>query len=180
MKSVCVFCGANPGVRPVYLEAAARLGAVLAERGLAVVYGGATVGLMGAVADAALAKGGVVHGVIPTFLEAKELAHRGLTTLAVVGSMNERKARMAELSDAFVSLPGGYGTLDELFEMLTWSQLDLHRKPSALLDVDGYFTSLVAFLDRAAAEGLLRREHREMLLVESEPARLVDRLLAYG
>src|SRR4051812_40576013 len=120
MKSVCVFCGGNPGVRPEHRAAAVTLGEELAVRGLALVYGGAHVGLMGAVADAALAKGGVVHGVIPTFLETKEIAHRGLTTLEVVGSMSERKERMAARADAFVALPGGYGTLDELFEMLTW------------------------------------------------------------
>jgi len=176
MKSVCVFCGGNPGGRPSYLSAARRLGEAIAARGLTVVYGGASVGLMGAVADAALARGGAVTGVLPGFMAAREIAHPALTELLWVGSMHERKAEMAARADAFVALPGGFGTLDELFEVLTWSQLGLHHKPCALLDVDGYFTSLVAFLDHAAAEGLLRPEHRAMLFVERDPAVLVERL----
>jgi uncharacterized protein (TIGR00730 family) len=176
MKSVCVFCGGNPGSRPAYLTAARRLGEALAARGITVVYGGASVGLMGAVADAALARGGKVIGVLPEFMIAREVAHPALTELVLVGSMHERKAQMAARADAVVALPGGFGTMDELFEVLTWSQLGLHQKPSALLDVDGYYTSLVAFLDHAAGEGLLRPEHRAMLLVESDPERLVDLL----
>jgi uncharacterized protein (TIGR00730 family) len=180
MKSVCVFCGANPGTRPIYAAMARRLGETLAARGLTLVYGGASTGLMGIVADAALARGGQVIGVLPEFMVAREVAHRGLTELVLVDSMHERKAQMAAHADAFVSLPGGFGTMDELFEMLTWSQLGLHAKPSALLDVDGYYDKLAAFLDHAAAEGLLRREHRAMLLVESDPERLIDRLAAYA
>lgn len=179
VKSVCVFCGGNPGARPSYTEAAKELGAALAAQGLAVVYGGASVGLMGAVADAALAKGGAVHGVLPEFMIAREIAHGRLTELELVKSMHERKARMAERSDAFVALPGGFGTMDELFEVLTWSQLGMHQKPVALLDVDGYYTSLVAFLDHAANEGLLRPEHRAMLFVERDAAALVTRLQSF-
>ncbi len=180
MKSVCVFCGANPGARPSYVEAARRIGAGLAARGLALVYGGAQGGLMGAAADAALSGGGRVHGVLPEFMVKREIAHGGLTELRLVGSMHERKAEMAARADAFVALPGGYGTLDEIFEVLTWSQLGLHHKPCALLDVDGYFAHLVAFLDHATAEGLLRPEHRAMLFVERDPERLLDRLATYA
>lgn len=180
MKSVCVFCGANPGARPSYAAAARHLGEALAARGLAVVYGGASTGLMGAVADAALARGGQVHGVLPEFMIAREIAHRGLTALHIVASMHERKAEMAARADAFVALPGGFGTLEELFEVLTWSQLGLHHKPCALLDVDGYYAPLVTFLDHATAEGLLRPEYRAMLFVEQAPERLVERLLTHA
>jgi uncharacterized protein (TIGR00730 family) len=179
MRSVCVFCGGNPGARPSYQAAAVRLGEALAERGLALVYGGASAGLMGAAAGAALAKGGRVYGVLPDFMTKREIAHRGLTELELVGSMHERKARMGERADAFVAMPGGYGTLDELFEVLTWSQLGLHHKPVALLDVDGYWQSLVAFLDHATREGLLRPEHRAMLFVESDVTKLLNRLASY-
>jgi hypothetical protein len=174
-----VFCGGNPGARPSYAAMARRLGETLAARGLALIYGGASTGLMGVVADAALARGGAVVGVLPEFMVAREIAHPGLTELVLVGSMHERKAEMAARADAFVALPGGFGTLDELFEVLTWSQLGLHHKPSALLDVDGYFASLVAFLDHAAAEGLVRPEYRAMLFLESDPERLVERLSTY-
>jgi hypothetical protein len=180
MKSVCVFCGGNPGARPSYAAAAKQLGEAIAARGLAVVYGGASAGLMGMVADAALARGGEVYGVLPEFMIAREIAHRGLTELVLVGSMHERKAAMAARSDAFVALPGGFGTMDELFEVLTWSQLGLHHKPVALLDVDGYYEPLVAFLDRATSEGLLRPEYRAMLFVERDVAALIDRLATYA
>jgi uncharacterized protein (TIGR00730 family) len=178
MKSVCVFCGSTPGARPAYLAAARRIGEALAARGLRLVYGGSSIGLMGAVADAALARGGEVVGVLPEFMGSREIAHPRLTELVLVGSMHERKAQMAARADAFVALPGGFGTMDELFEVLTWSQLGLHQpqKPSAMLDVDGYYTSLVAFLDHAAAEGFLRPEHRALLLVDRDPDRLIDRL----
>jgi uncharacterized protein (TIGR00730 family) len=179
MHSVCVFCGSNPGARPSYAAAAKRLGEVLAERGLALVYGGSSTGLMGVVADAALAKGGRVFGVLPGFMVTREIAHPALTELVLVGSMHERKAEMARRADAFVALPGGFGTMDELFEVLTWSQLGLHGKPCALLDVDGYYAPLVAFLDHAAREGLLRPEHRAMLFVETDAARLVERLAGW-
>jgi uncharacterized protein (TIGR00730 family) len=180
MKSVCVFCGGNPGARPSYAAAAKKLGDAIAARGLAVVYGGASSGLMGMLADAALARGGEVYGVLPEFMISREVAHRGLTELVLVGSMHERKAAMAARADAFVALPGGFGTMDELFEVLTWSQLGLHHKPCALLDVDGYYEPLVAFLDRATSEGLLRPEYRAMLFVERDVDALLDRLATYA
>jgi uncharacterized protein (TIGR00730 family) len=174
-----VFCGSASGARTSYSATASELGALLAREGIELVYGGAKVGLMGAVADAALAAGGQVFGVLPEGLADRERAHAGLTELRVVGSMHERKATMAERADAFIALPGGFGTLEELFEMVTWAQLGLHRKPCAILDVDGYYSGLVAFLDRASGEGLLRPEHRAMLLVDDDPARLLARLRAY-
>jgi uncharacterized protein (TIGR00730 family) len=180
MKRVCVFCGSSPGANPTYLASARALGSELAQRGLGLVYGGASVGLMGAVADGALSAGGEAVGIIPGALEAKELAHRGLSRLEVVGSMHERKARMAELADGFVALPGGMGTLEELAEILTWAQLGLHRKPCALLDVAGYWKPLVAFLDHAVQERFIRPEHRELLLVGDEPAALVDAMERYA
>ena len=179
MKRVCVFCGSSPGARPGYRAAAEALGAAVARRGLGLVYGGAHVGLMGVVADAALAAGGEVLGVLPRALEAKELAHRGLSALYVVESMHERKALMAELSDAFVALPGGIGTLEETFEAWTWTQLGLHEKPCALLDVDGYYASLQEFLERAVADRFVRPEHRAMLLVENDAERLLDALAGW-
>ena len=179
MPAVAVFCGSSTGHDPRHARDAGTLAGRLAAGGVRIVYGGASVGSMGALADAALAAGGEVVGVIPRHLVGREVAHEGLTRLDVVGSMHERKAEMAARADAFVALPGGYGTLDELFEVLTWSQLGLHHKPCALLDVDGYYTSLVAFLDHAGAEGLLRPEHRAMLFVEQDPERLCDRLSSY-
>jgi hypothetical protein len=163
MKAICVYCGSSIGARPVYARHAAALGTRLAEEGLALVYGGGNVGLMGIVADAALAAGGDVIGVIPEQLVGWEVAHAGLTRLDVVATMHERKARMFDLSDAFVALPGGFGTLDEMFEMLTWRQLGLGDKPCAFLDVDGYFAPLMAMLDRMLQEGFLRAEHRSDL-----------------
>jgi uncharacterized protein (TIGR00730 family) len=176
LKRVAVFTGSNPGSRPEYLEAARALGDTLARRGLTLVYGGARVGLMGALADAALAAGGPVTGVMPEALVAKEVAHAGLSELHVVRSMHERKALMADLADAFVAMPGGWGTLDELFEILTWAQLGLHRKPCAVLNVRGYFDPLLAFLDHSVREGFVRDEHRAMLLVAASAAELLDRL----
>jgi uncharacterized protein (TIGR00730 family) len=176
MRRVCVFCGSSAGGQPAYLDAARALGALLARRGIGVVYGGASIGLMGAVADAALAAGGEVIGVIPEALEAKEIAHQGLTRLDVVGSMHERKARMSDLADAFVALPGGMGTLEELSEILTWAQLGLHRKPCGLLDVAGYWRPLVAFFDHAVQERFLKPQHRALLAVEEEPRALLDAL----
>jgi len=180
MKRICVFCGASPGRDPRHAEGARLLGRTLAERGLGLVYGGGSVGLMGVVADAALAAGGQVIGVIPQVLQIRELAHRGLTELQVVGSMHERKALMAELSDGFVALPGGMGTLDELAEILTWSQLGLHQRPVGLLDVAGYFGPLIEFLDSAVVAGFLRPEHRAALHVETEPAALLERFAAWA
>ena len=174
MERLCVFSGSSPGAHPAYAEASAALGRTLADAGIGVVYGGASVGLMGAVADAALAAGGEVVGVIPQSLVDREIAHPGLSELHIAQSMHERKALMAELSDGFVALPGGTGTLDELFEVYTWTQLGLHAKPLGLLDVRGYWKSLVAFLDHAVAERFLTAEHREMLVVADAPGTLLE------
>ncbi len=179
MKRICVFCGSSPGHDPRYLEAARAMGRTIARRGLGLVYGGGSVGLMGAVADAALASGGEVVGVIPQVLQIRELAHKKLSTLHVVGSMHERKALMAELSDGFVALPGGMGTLEELSEVLTWAQLGLHARPVGLLDVAGYYQPLAEFFDRAVGAGFLRPAHRALLLVGHEPAALLDQLAAW-
>ncbi|HSV73407.1 MAG TPA: TIGR00730 family Rossman fold protein [Chthonomonadales bacterium] len=173
LQSVCVFCGSSVGRHPEYAVAARRLGAVLALRGVRVVYGGGRVGLMGALADAALESGGNVVGVIPEALRTSELAHDRLSDLRVVSSMHERKALMAELSDAFVALPGGYGTLDELFEVVTCAQLGIHRKPIALLDAAGYFEPLAAMLDRAVEEGFLSPEHRALIMCANTPEALL-------
>jgi uncharacterized protein (TIGR00730 family) len=172
--SVCVFCGSSPGAHPDYEAAARDLGGVLARAGERVVYGGASVGLMGALADAALAAGGEVVGVIPQSLVDREIAHRGLSDLQVVGTLHERKARMAELSDAFVALPGGAGTLEELFEIYTWGQLGLHSKPLAIVNVRGYWDGMLAFLDHALQEGFLRPEHRARLTVADGPEAVLD------
>ncbi len=179
MKRICVFCGSSAGARPDYRQTALRLGSALAQRGLGLVYGGASIGLMGAVADAVLDAGGEAIGVIPGALSRKEIAHDRLTRLHVVGSMHERKAKMAELSDAFVALPGGIGTLEEFAEVLTWAQLGIHHKPCGLLDVGGYYRPLIAFFDHAVAERFVRPQHREMVLVEEEPEALLDRLGRY-
>jgi uncharacterized protein (TIGR00730 family) len=176
IRSICVYCGANAGVLPDYADAARRTAALLTENGITIVYGGGSVGLMGILADAALASGGSVIGVIPRHLTAREIAHDRLTELHVVGSMHERKALMMELSDAFIALPGGLGTLEELFEILTWSQLGLHAKPCGLLNVRGYYDPLVALLDRAVDQRFLRPEHRGLLLAESDVGRLLERL----
>jgi len=176
MKRICVFAGSSAGARPEYVAAASELGRVLATRGIGLVYGGARVGLMGAVADAVLAGGGSVIGVIPRALVEKEVAHDGLTELRVVGSMHERKALMAELSDGFVALPGGWGTLEEMFEILTWAQLGLHRKPCGLLNVQGYFDQLLSFLDHTVEQGFVRREYGSLLSVSDAPAPLLDAL----
>jgi uncharacterized protein (TIGR00730 family) len=174
--SVCVFCGSRPGARPEFLEAARALGSELARRGLSLVYGGASIGLMGAVADAVLEGGGRAVGVLPHGLERREIAHRGLSELHVVDSMHARKALMAQLAGAFVALPGGYGTFDELFEILTWAQLGLHAKPVGLLDVGGFFQPLRALAQRAADDGFLAQEQARALLLEPSPAVLLDRL----
>ena len=179
MRRICVYCGSSPGRDPCYAEAARELARALVDRNLGLVYGGAAVGLMGTVADAVLAAGGEVVGVIPHVLEAKEVAHRSLTELHTVGSMHERKALMVELSDGFIALPGGLGTLDELFEVLTWAQLGLHGKPSGLLNVLGYYDGLTRFLEHAVHEQFVRASHREMLLVDTDPGRLLDRFDLY-
>ena len=179
MKRVLVFCGSSPGRLPEYPEAAAELGRLLAARGLETVYGGASVGLMGALADGALAAGGAVIGVIPNRLLEAEVAHTGLTKLHVVETMHERKALMAELSDAVIALPGGTGTLDELFELFTWSQLGLHRKPLGVLDVAGYYEPLLSFLEHAVNERFLRAEHLGALIVSRDAPALLDQLASY-
>ncbi len=173
-----VFCGSSPGGRPEYVEAAAELGGLLAARELELVYGGASVGLMGAVADAVLAGGGKAIGVIPNRLVQAEVAHAGLTDLRIVETMHERKALMADLSDAVIALPGGTGTLDELFELFTWSQLGLHHMPLGVLNVVNYWDPLLAFLEHAVSERFLRAEHLETLIVSREPAALLDELAA--
>jgi hypothetical protein len=179
ISSVCVFCGSSSGAKPVYAEAARALGAALAERGLALVYGGSHLGLMGVIADEVMARGGKVIGVMPRAMVDREIAHLGLTELHIVDTMHERKALMAERSDAVIAMPGGFGTLDELFEMLTWAQLGIHDKWCGLLDVDDYYAHLRAFLDHAVAERFLRAEHRAMLAIESSPAALLDALSSH-
>ncbi len=176
-RSICVFCGSQSGARPEYAEAARTVGRELAARGLELVYGAGDVGLMGILADAALEAGGRVVGVIPNALVAREVAHLGLTELLVVETMHQRKALMADRSDAFLALPGGYGTADELFEILTWAQLGIHHKPVGLLDVAGYFAPLLAWLDLGVREGFLKARHRALLHVGQEPAELIERLL---
>jgi hypothetical protein len=179
MRRVCVFCGSSPGARSEYAAAARALAAALVRRGLGLVYGGAKVGVMGVVADTVLAAGGEVIGVIPNRLMTRELAHPGLSELRVVASMHDRKREMADLADAFVALPGGIGTLEELTEVLSWAQLGLHGKPCGVLDVAGYFERLIAFLDHAVDERFLAPAHRAMLLVASDADALLDRLAAY-
>jgi uncharacterized protein (TIGR00730 family) len=178
LRRVCVYCGSCEGARPAYRSAAEDLARRLAREGIGLVYGGASVGLMGAVADAALAEGGEVIGVMPRSLVDREIAHPGVD-VRVVATMHERKALMADLSDAFVALPGGSGTLDELFESFTWGQLGMHSKPCALLDVDGYWSGLTSFLDHATAEGFLREGHRRMLLHARDPEDLLAAFAAY-
>lgn len=176
LASICVFCGSSPGADPRYRDAAAALGSALAHSGRRLVFGGGRVGLMGAVADAALSAGGDVVGVIPRHLADREVAHLGLTDLRVVNSMHERKALMSDLSDAFIALPGGLGTLEELFEVWTWGQLGLHRKPYGLLNTAGYFDALLAFLAHGVDQRFVKAEHREMLVVETDVMRLIEAL----
>lgn len=177
-RRICVFCGSAFGADPAFRDAAARLGRRVAERGMGLVYGGASVGLMGVVADAALEAGGEVIGVLPRFMETRELGHRRLTELRLVESMHERKAHMTALADGFVTLPGGAGTLEELFEVWTWVQIGLHRKPIGLLEVADYYAPLLAFLDASVAAGFLRPENRRLLHVARDPDALLDQLLA--
>ena len=179
MQHVCVFCGSSPGGRPLYVQAARHLGQTLARRGLTLVYGGARVGTMGQLAQAALDAGGHVIGVIPRALVQMEVAHTGLPDLRVVDSMHERKALMADLSDAFVALPGGLGTIEEFFEVLCWSQLGLHAKPCGLLNVGGYYDRLTAFLDHAVEEQFVRASHHELILVQEDADALLDAFEQY-
>lgn len=176
---ICVYCGSRPGNRPEYVETARLLGGLLVERGIGLVYGGASVGIMGAVADAVLKGGGEVIGVIPHGLVQKEIAHDHLTDLRVVGNMHERKALMAELSDAMVALPGGYGTFEELFETITWSQLGIHRKAIGLLNVGGFYDGLLSLVDHAIAEGFVPPEHRGLIVEATEPEDLLDLVAGY-
>ncbi|MFL5479099.1 MAG: TIGR00730 family Rossman fold protein [Gemmatimonadaceae bacterium] len=179
MHRLAIFCGSNPGARPDYVKAARTFGAMLASRGIGVVYGGSSVGLMSALAESVLDELGDIIGVIPRMLVEREVAHKTLSDLRVVGSMHERKALMAELSDGFVALPGGIGTLEEIFEIWTWAQLGMHDKPCGLLNIAGYFDPLLEFLDRAVEEKFVRDVHRSMLIVESDPESLLARFEAY-
>ena len=178
MRSVCVFCGSNEGASGAYAAATRALARAIAGRGMRLVYGGGSIGLMGVLGEEALAAGGHVIGVTPRRLVEKELVRNSLSELHVVETMQERKSLMAELSDGFIALPGGFGTLDELFEMLTWTQLGYHRKPCALLDVEGYFERLIAFLDHSVEQRFVTAAHRAMLIVERDPDALLDRLAA--
>jgi uncharacterized protein (TIGR00730 family) len=180
LSAIAVYCGSNHGADPAYAQAAAALGRLLAERGIRLVYGGGHVGLMGVLADAALASGGEVFGVITRALQAKEVAHDALTSLTVVDTMHERKAAMADAADAFVMLPGGFGTLDEFFEAVSWTQLGIHDKPCGILDVAGYYAALCALLDEATRQGFVSRVHRELVITESEPSMLLDRLAGWA
>jgi uncharacterized protein (TIGR00730 family) len=180
LRRVCVYTGSSDGARPVYAQAAAELARVLAERGIGITYGGARVGLMGVIADAALAAGGEVIGVLPRALQSREIGHLELTRLEIVETMHQRKARMAELSDAFIALPGGLGTLEEVVEAITWTMLGIHAKPVGLLSIGGYYDLLEAMLDHARDEGFLRPEHRALLLSDGDAATLVERVTQWA
>ena len=179
MKSVAVYCGSSSGNQPIYTQQAQAMGGELARRDLTLVYGGGCVGLMGAIADAVLAEGGRVIGVIPGFLADKELAHRGCTELHVVDTMHQRKLLMADLAEGFVAMPGGFGTLEELFEVLTWGQLGLHGKPVGLLNIEGFYNPLLALLDHMQGEAFLRQENRSQVLQHADAAALLDAMAAY-
>ncbi len=179
LKNIVVFCASSSGSDAAFVDAARDLGSAIAARGSTLIYGGGNVGLMGTVADATLAGGGRVVGIIPHGLEKREVAHRGVTELVVVNSMHERKKQMAERADAFVALPGGYGTMEEIMEVITWAQLGIHRCPCAFLNVAGYYDAFFTFLDHACASGLLKPQYREMILVENEIEKLFDSMAAY-
>jgi uncharacterized protein (TIGR00730 family) len=179
LKRLCVFAGSNLGNRGAYAASARELGRALADRGIGLVYGGARVGLMGALANELLTAGGHVIGIIPEALVAKEVAHEGLTELRIVRSMHERKAMMADLADGFIALPGGWGTVEELFEILTWGQLGLHRKPCGLLNAAGYFDPMLSFVEHSIEEGFVRREYLSMITASDAAGTLIDRLQAY-
>jgi uncharacterized protein (TIGR00730 family) len=180
MKSIAIFCGASTGQNPLYRETAQALGSLFAQRSIRLVFGGGKVGLMGVIADAVLAGGGEVVGVIPQSLVDMEVAHPSLTELHVVETMHARKALMAAQSDAFVAMPGGFGTFDELCEIVTWNQLNIIQKPAALFNVNGYFNSFLAMIDHAVAEGFIKAEHRQNLIVEDQPEKLLERLLHHS
>ncbi len=179
MKRICVYCGSSPGKLPEYRDAARTLGHELAARGIGLVYGGASIGVMGTVADAVLEKGGEAFGVIPYVLATREVAHRGLNELFVVNSMHERKAKMAELSDGFIALPGGWGTIEEIFEMLTWAQLGLHEKPCGLLNISAYYDHLFTFLEHAIDQRFVQQEFRPMIMMDQSASALLDRFRDY-
>lgn len=179
MKRICAFCGSRRGVRETYRAAVREFGELLARQGIGLVYGGGRIGLMGIIADAVLAGGGEVIGVIPHMLTSEEIAHRGLTELRVVATMHERKAAMAELADGFVTLPGGYGTFEEFFEIVTWAQLGLHRKPCGVLNVEGYFDPLLRLVDHAVEEGFIRTEQRSLIIDDGSAERLLRRMSRY-
>src|SRR3954451_6239301 len=179
LHRICVFCGSSRGLRPEYQQGAQELGRYLATHHIGLVYGGGNVGLMGAIADAALAAGGEVIGVIPQAIVDREIAHRGVTELRIVSSMHERKALMADLSDGFIAMPGGFGTFEEFCEVLTWSQLGLHRKPCGVLNVEGYYDKLLALFDHGVEEQFLRQEHRAIVLADENAMGLVDRMIHY-
>lgn len=179
MQRICVYCGSSHGAQAIYRDVAAQLGTLLAVRGIGLVYGGGRVGLMGVVADAVLAGGGEAIGIIPHHLATKELAHDGLTDLRVVSTMHERKALMAELSDGFVTLPGGYGTAEEFFETLTWAQLGIHSKPLGLLNIAGFYDPLLLQVERYISEGFVRASYRDLIIDDTDPQNLLDRLAAY-
>ncbi|MDJ0839587.1 MAG: TIGR00730 family Rossman fold protein [Acidobacteriota bacterium] len=179
MKRICVFTGSSPGARPEYAEAARRFGRALVSRGLELVYGGGSVGLMGVVADTVLNNGGKVHGVIPRMLYDKEVGHDGCTELHIVDTMHDRKAMMADLSDGFVALPGGMGTLEEIFEVLTWAQLGMHRKPAAIYNESGYYDGLIAFLNHAVEERFLREMHKNLAFIGADPDVILDHFADY-
>jgi hypothetical protein len=178
IKRICVYCGSTPGIKPEYLQAAKVLGQLLVKNNIELVYGGADVGLMGEVADSVLSGGGTAIGIIPKSF-ANKVSHQGLTKLHVVDSMHERKQMIFDLSDAFIALPGGMGTLEEMFEILTWSQLGLHKKPCGILNVCGYYDHLFTFLDYAVAQQFIKQEHRDMILVEKSPGKLLDKISRY-
>ncbi|MDD3293973.1 MAG: TIGR00730 family Rossman fold protein [Geobacteraceae bacterium] len=179
MKRICVFCGSSPGAGPEYLDAAKQLAGALARKNIGLIYGGARVGLMGEIARSVLERGGEVIGVIPRALMEREVAFTGLSDLRVVDSMHERKAMMAELADGFIALPGGLGTIEEFFEILTWAQLGIHRKPCGLLNINNYFSTLMDFLNHTVTERFVEREHREMILLDEDPERLLLRFETY-
>lgn len=179
MTTICVYCGSNPGLLPDYRESARRLGYEMASRGIGLVYGGASIGVMGAVADAVLERGGKVTGVIPSSLATREVSHGGLDELIVVASMHERKAKMAELSDGFIALPGGWGTIEEIFEMLTWAQLGFHEKPCGLLNAASYYDHLFAFLEHAIEQQFVKQAYRPMIMMDDSARSLLDRFAVY-
>ncbi len=179
LQKICVYCGSSPGRKKEYIEGAEKLGYILVQRNIELVYGGASVGVMGSLANAVLQNGGKVTGIIPEDLVQKEVAHNGLTELQVVSSMHERKAAMADISDGFIALPGGLGTMEELFEMLTWAQLGFHRKPIGMLNISGYYNHLSAFLNHTVEEQFVKKNHRSMLMVKKDPEELLDRFSEY-